>query len=365
MLLAMPAHASYKVGEGDLSVKGSVFGVYDDNVTYSKSNEIDDFITELTAGADWVLESKLHSVVISGTVSEDIYLDNDDFTNTSGVITAVYKADLSKYDHFSLANRFSYEEQPSSFDDEFENDRGRFGYYRNRTDVDYTHDWTEQFLTHASYMHQFNDITRAGSQDSSSHEASFEGEYAVSSRWSWIGGYGFRFRDFYDGGQDSHAHSAIAGFRYKMNELWTAEFRESVDFIESFDGEELTRPSTRATLIYASDDRGDFRLTFNQRYDTTTFSTASLFEQWRISADWRRELSRRWKVKAGFFYGEGEYRGTTREEETLGLNGQLSYDLSVSWRAIVAYTFSSTDSTSNTTGYEKNRITVGLTYDFA
>ena len=362
LLCAVNAHASYKMGGGEFFPRAAYSAVYDDNVTYSSQNELDDMINKLSIGADWELTGKTRQLTLSGDLKQDLFIDHDDFDNTSGSFVVDFQTDLSPHDRLFLNDDFSVSEDPRNFEDEFGRTTGRYRTLRNTASANYEHDFSSQWSLRSFYKNTVHDASTDTVRDSMLHNAGIDIIRAWSTRLSFLAGYEFLNRSF-DSGPDSYTHGAAIGTRYSITEFLVFEARGGVDFIESFTGRDSEKPFVTASLTQALDKLSSFTLRFSKRYDTTTFST-DLFDQWRISGTYQRQLMKRWTMGLNGFVGEGKYAGTSRTDDLYGAGGHVGYDLSDNARIILGYRFAETNSTNNTSDYVKNTVTASLDYQF-
>ena len=74
LCLLLPVN-SYAVSMGDIDIKprASLTEAFDDNVTSSNGNEIEDLVTTLSAGLDIGYEGKNQSLAVTGDIKQELY----------------------------------------------------------------------------------------------------------------------------------------------------------------------------------------------------------------------------------------------------------------------------------------------------
>lgn len=346
----------------------SVGEIYDDNVTFTDRNEKDDFITLTGFGLGIKYEGKSRSLDILGNVDYQTFAKNSDFNNITTDLFLNFKNEFSDHDRISLMNDFSYSDAPlfnqgeGFFDDQFGRSQGRFEYFKNKLDLDYTRDMSKQLTAIARYDNQIDLFSGSvtGLRDSFLNKLGVGAEYLFSSTTTSLFSYDFTNRRF-EGGADASINEITAGARQYLTKKIYFEGIAGVDFIDSFDDKNLTEPVIKTSLVYQKGADMLARLSFEKRHDTSPYEE-DIFDNWRTTASATRQVLERLRCSLSVFYGEGEYIATNSDQRFLGMNSTLLYDITKYLKGNFTYTYSDSDSEDD--GYLRNTVFFGLTAGF-
>ena len=111
LLFSSVCHAS------PLSIQttGSVKMAYDDNITFSSTNKLSDFVTNLGAGLEIIQQSETHKYSLKTDVTEEIFANHSNLDNTSEDLDLDLEQYLSKFDHIGFTDVLSHAYEPTSF----------------------------------------------------------------------------------------------------------------------------------------------------------------------------------------------------------------------------------------------------------
>ena len=193
LFLICPRQASALLGF-DFDVTGFVSTAYDSNVTFVNDNEKADSVTNLTVGLGAKQEGKTYQLNAAGNITQHLFARNSSFNNNSQDINIDFQKEISKYDRFSLSNRFVHAEEPSSFEDDFGRTSGRYSYYRNTFNSTYTRDLSKHISVESHYGNQNYTTSQAGANDSLLHSVGLDISYIQSSATAYLLGYDFTTR---------------------------------------------------------------------------------------------------------------------------------------------------------------------------
>jgi hypothetical protein len=346
----------------DMKFRTAINESYDDNVTYAYQNEKDDFITNLSLGADLTYEDKMQRLRMSADILREIFADNSDFDNTSEIATVDFHREFSKYDRIRLRNRFSHTYEPRSFEEAFGRTLGHYSYYKNFFSLRYTKDITKQISVNALYSNELYDISREDMSDSSLHTGALESEYYISTATVLLGGYEFSKRDF-DKGADSSQHVLLGGIRQYLTLKLYFDGKAGVNFIDSYSGEEYIRPVITASLTDEMDENTSATLSYTKQHLATSY-TEDIFKQWQVSAGITRRLLKRLGASFSGFYGEGRYIALNTIDKLQGYNTSFSYDIRDNIALNLGYRYSQISSNVETREYNKNTVSIKLSMEF-
>jgi len=353
---------AYRFGNVDVKLRPSVNETYDNNITFVKNGKVDDFITHVNFGADVSFEDKMRSLTLSGDVHHSIFLDKSKFNNTAEELNLDFLNEFTKYDRIRVTDNYSHTYEPRSFEDAFGRSRGRYSYHNNYVKVEYSHDVTQQLAVLVKFSNQLNKISSAGLSDSYTNMIGADVFYFINPETRIGIDFEFRKRTF-DIGGNSTTDSLSATVRRYITQRLYFDGKIGADFIDSFDGSRLTRPSFEASLTEEVDQVTTAKLSFTKSYNTTSFAT-DLFNEWRVSGFLTREITKRLAVSGSFFYGEGEYISSRRKDKLSGASLSLDYDLLHNLKGSVVYSYSEVSSTDNLQSYAKNVVSLGLGAEF-
>jgi hypothetical protein len=361
--LLIPATSfSYQVGDFDLKVLGSVYETYDDNISYTKTNTKDDYITNARIGLSALYEGKTEALEFKGSVTRHQYVDNSNFDNTSEDFSLSAKKEFSAYQRAVLTDTFIHAEEPSSFEDEFGRTSGRYSYNRNRFNLAYSRDFSKEFTLIGRYANDLDWYSTSDQADSVQNRVGFEGDYIISSQTTVFGAYDFYQRDF-DPGAKATTNSLTTGVRQYFTKQLFLDATTGVDFIRSYYNDDYTKP--RFTLSLTDDIDATTRLTvaFDKRYYTNS-STQDLFNYWQTSVNFSHGISQRLTFNASGFYGEGTYEFLNIDDTLEGASAGLTCDIKENIKANLNYSYSNTTSNDESREYVRNVVSIGITVQF-
>jgi len=353
---------AFRLGNVEVTPTGGVSESYDDNITYTRTNKIKDYITRPWLGFSAVYDNKTTVFSANGRYYHEFYANKHGFNNNGGDFTGSINSELSKFDRISLSDSFSRTEEPRSFEDVFGFTGGRYSSTRNRVNLGYARDISEHFGASLRYSNEYNTYSRNDIAKSFLNTAGVEGAYIFSSDLSLIGAYDFTARDF-SPGSNTRVNTLSGGLRKYITKQLYFDGVGGVDFINSFSGRRFTKPYAAVSLSDDISDRTRASLSFSKRFDTVSYSQ-DLFDQWRVNAGLSHEIFQKLRGTLSAFFGRGEYIGTSVVTHLVGAGAGLAYDISDNWKATAGYSYSHETSTARGGGYLKNRVTIGLTAQF-
>lgn len=361
-LMSTGGYASYMYNGLDITPNASVQESYDDNITDVKNNPISDSISQLLVGLGIKQEGKTESLSLDTKIEEDLYAQHSTFDNTSEYMNLNYKEDFSHYDQLKVTDVFSHAEQPTSFANAFGSTPGFYYTYQNTVNMAYHHDLSEQLGVNFRYSNEILDFVNNSSSNSTLNTVGTGLEYALDSATILKTDYDYNYRDFYPGPSATENEVSLGLKRYLTPQLY-AELRSGADIINSFNGENYVKPLYKASLTNDIDETTQTGISFEKQYTTTGYSQ-DLFNAWRVSANYVKQLTSRLTATINVFYGNGDYITTPTKEKYTGAAIGVSYQLTKMTKVTLSYTFSQDDSTTQTNTYTKNVVFLGITKEF-
>ncbi|WP_169703111.1 hypothetical protein [Candidatus Kuenenia stuttgartiensis] len=153
---------SYKYKGFDIKItEVSVKETFDDNITYANKNEKEDFITNARLGLGVNYEGKTRTFELTGDIGYQAFTKNSNFNNITQHINLNFKNEFSKRDRINLKNVLTHIEAPSSDEEgftsqQFGRSRGRFEFFQNKFDINYSNDIAKQISLFVKYANEIN-----------------------------------------------------------------------------------------------------------------------------------------------------------------------------------------------------------------
>ncbi len=363
---------SYKYKGFDLGVKEvSVGETFDDNINFAKNDKQEDFITYagIVLGAQY--EGKTRTFELTGKITDQIFAKQADQNNVTQFIDLNFKNEFSKRDRISLNNVFTHFEAPSStdttdggyFSAQFGRTGGRFEFFRNQFNITYSNDISKQLSFIVKYANEINVFSGTDRDNSILHKPGLGMSY-IFSPTATIFFFSYTFTNIqFENDTDATINTIGPGIKQYITKKLYFDGSTGIDFIDSFDDENLTKPFVQASLTYILEEKTRASISFNKKYETNPYFD-DIFNSWRTSVSLTRQMLKRLGCSSSFFYGEGEEISSTFEHKLLGLSSTLKYDISRNLRGSLAYTYSQQDTDDEASGYSKNTFFFGLVAEF-
>ncbi|MCR4337702.1 MAG: hypothetical protein NUV91_07860 [Candidatus Omnitrophica bacterium] len=342
----------------DISVSES----YDDNVTYRKNDPIGDAITKIVLGIDMKKEGKTHLITIDADIAQQLFAQHSSFNNVSETLGLSFQKEISKYDVIKIKDAFSHSEEPRSFEDSFGRAEGRYFTYYNLFEADYRHDFNDYWALDTRYGNEFVDFTRKDLSASSRNSIRAGINYTVDAATILSTDYDFHKREFDPGSSSEEQEFSLGLRRYFTTQLYL-DAHVGADLIKDYQGGDHTEPRYEIGLTTDIDKNTQTGFLFEKEHTTTAY-TQDIFDMWKISVGFAKQLTDRLRTAFAAFYGEGEYIHLNRESMFSGAGVNMSYDLSKKIKANFSYVFTNDDSNQVGGGYTKNTVLLGILTDF-
>lgn len=355
--LAFPLKASALLGF-DFDVISSVSNVYDDNVTFVKEDQKSDQITNVLAGLGARQEGKTYQLDVEGNFSRHLFAEHPSFNNSSQDINIDFQKEISRYDRFSVTNKFAHAEDPKNFEDDFGRTSGRYSYYRNIFHAEYTRDVSKHVSLQGHYGNENYGASGGGSSDSLLHRAGFDVNYIKSSATAFLIGYDFTARDIDESGSAT-VYTWVTGFRHFLTSQLSVDTRAGVSFVEALDGSSAAEPSVIVALTNDFSETDSAGLSYRKTSAPSSF-TADIFDSWQVAANLSRQLLERLSMTASVFFGAGDFAAQNIADRQIGASTRLSYEVTKNARMFLAYTYSDLDSNVDTRSYVRNLVEAGI-----
>lgn len=364
---------SYKYKGFDLGVKEvSVGETFDDNINFAKKDKQEDFITYagIVLGAQYL--GKTRTFELTGKITDQIFAKQADQNNVTQFINLNFKNEFSKRDRISLTNVFTHFEAPESsdsdpeggyFSQQFGRTGGRFEFFRNQFNIAYSNDISKQLSLIVKYANEINVFSGTGRDNSILHKPGFGLSY-IFSPTATIFFFSYTFTSVqFENDTNATINTIGPGIRQYITKKLYFDGSTGIDFIDSFDNENLTKPFVQASLTYILEEKTRASILFNKKYETNPYFD-DIFNSWRTSVSLTRQMLKRLGCSSSFFYGEGEEISSNFEQKLFGLSSTLKYNISRNLTSNLTYTYSQLDTDNEISGYSKNTLFLGLTAAF-
>ncbi|MBI3617061.1 MAG: outer membrane beta-barrel protein [Candidatus Omnitrophica bacterium] len=327
-------------------------------MTFVKEDKKSDNVTNLLIGLGAKQEGKTHTLALEGNLTRHLFADNPSFNNNSQDLNIDFQKELSRYDRFSATNKFVHSEEPRSFEDDFGRTTGRYSYYRNTFNAEYTRDLSKHVSIQGHYGNENYSTSREDIRDSLLNRAGFDVNYIESSATAFLLGYDFTTRHIDESGTAA-VHTLATGFRHSLTTQLYIDTRAGVSFVEAFDGSSASKPSAAVALTDDFNETDSASLSYSKTSTPSSF-TADIFDSWRVALSLGRQLLERLKMTASVFFGEGDFAAQGITDRQTGASTRLSYEVTRNAQTFLAYTYSEVNSNIDTRGYDRNWVEVGV-----
>lgn len=360
VLCPVQVHA-VQIGTFEVTPTATLQEKYDDNITSSETNKRDDFITLLSVGLKGERETKTDALTLKGTITQEIFAQEEGFNNLSQLLSARYKKEISEYDRLTINNSFTHADSPINLQDEFGNEPGRYDYFRNYLYLGMEHDFTERLMLKTKYEMTYYDPSQREINHSILNRPGAQLEYSFGPKTT-----GSLFYDYYNKyfkpGGTVIIHSLAAGARRFLTEQLYVDLKAGPDFIQTADNDETVKPNFYVALVDRINETTDAKISFSKSHEPGNYNS-DLFDNWQIDLYGGKLLTQRLYLNLGGFVGSGEYASGV-EEDFKGAYAGLIYEFTDNLKGTVNYTFSRRDASIAGQDYDRNTVAMGVTVDF-
>jgi len=353
---------AYRIGNIDITLRSRIQQMYDDNVTFASINKKEDFITVFTIGMDARYAGKMNSLELITDITRNTFVSHQDFNNTSEDVTLRFQREFSKFDRISLRDSFTHAEEPRSFEDEFGRTSGRYSYYRNNFNISYTRDISKSLSFNLRYANRIYAVSREDMSDSYFNNIGFDASYIFGPRTIATFSYDYEHRKF-DPGAKSYIHKIAALLRRYITPHLYFDISSGVSFAHSYSGENYSQPLFAFSLAEEVNKNSRVGLSFVKEYATNSY-TANIFDRWSISMFFVYDILERLQCSFSFFYSNVKYKIVDIADKYFGSRISFIYDISDNLRGDISYSYSNTSSDVDLREYRKNKVSLGIKWEF-
>lgn len=354
--ISSPAFA-YKLGNLDFNIRASAGERYDSNITYANGGK-GDWITTFAGGLDAAYEGHSSKFSLTGNIDQDIFALNPKFDNLSEDIALKYAQDLSKFETLSIKDTLEHTYEPRSFEDALGRATGRYSYFRNKLNVDYTRELSKQISILLRYFGQIDIFSLSTISDSYLNSGGVELDYYLTSQTIIFAGYDFIIRKF-DPGSDATTNRVGGGIRQYFSDQLYIDVSAGADFIDSYDNSKSTNPYVIATVTDDITENTTLKASFRKEEYTVPYSQ-DMYNYWEISGVATSRIRKRLAGSCRIFYGRGEYVTSGTTDDLIGANAGLTYEMTRYFNLNASYSYYSDSSDVDSRSYDKNVVRVSL-----
>ncbi len=354
LLPSLNAHAFPYKGV-DINIQTSVTETYDDNLTFARKDKKEDFITALGLNMGVRYEGRRRSLSLNAGINERFHSRYDEIKSSSESVSLNFLNEFSAYDRIRLTDTFSHSRTPAGFEEEFGRVRGRRETFRNRAAVNYQRRLGEHFTVNSQYAYTVNRFPKGDLRDSSRNDMGFNVNYRRNIATTLFLSYRFSRNSF-----DISNHTAAVGIKQYLKKKLHFNARVGMSYLPSFD---VTRSYLQGSLTDEIDRKTKVKLLFARRERSVSYRK-DVFSNWRVSANFIRQVSDKLNFKLLGFYGEGKFIETGVINTLTGADVAFSYAFLEDFTGQLRYAFSDYDSTREDYGYRRNTVSISLTKTF-
>jgi hypothetical protein len=319
-------------------------------------------IARTTLGLQYYLEDKTQSLDILGQLHHQYYFDHTEFNNFSQDIGAFYKKQTSEFHTFGVEDTFTHDQDATTFEDEFGRESGRFDTYINDFSYTDSRQLTPENLLRVSYSNEIKEVDHPDLLDSVENNINIEINQVWSPKTEVFLTYDF-LHSYIDLPDNAFLHILAPGLKRYLSPKVFLKTYAGLNFVQTYDGENLVRPAYFAELTYTLDETSTVILSYKKAHVTTGYID-DVFDQWRTSLEFKKELSERLSGYIKTFTGAGEFVRRDINDEFSAIGTGVSYLVSRNVRANLSFEYSNKNSNVVEREYTKSTIFAGFTVGF-
>lgn len=352
----------YKLGNIDLKINSEISQSYNDNITFVKSENKEDFITKVSIGLDAEYKKITRRFGFSWNLAKESFNNNNNFSNSSGNYKLSFMDEFAKYNYINLENYFTREFEPRNFGDVFGRISGRYSLSLNRFSLGYLREIKKETDLSVKYSNEMNEYSKEDYLKSYLNDIYINGNYAVNSGGKVLLLYGYSRRKFSRGGAASK-HLLSAGMLTDLTKTFYLENKAGAVFIKAYDDEKYIKPVFYSSITGNIDEYTNAKILFEKEYDAIPY-LQGILNYWQVSGQFNKLLIKRLKSSLTGFYNQGEYISTSITTKNIGSIFDLIYEIRENFEGNISYDFSRAKSSDENQEYTTNIITFGIIYNF-
>jgi hypothetical protein len=336
-LIVLSPMSNAQAENDHLDVRAQLTTSYDDNVTFAHTNQKRDFLESVLLGIDLKADSSRNRLLGQLDLTRNFYFDNSSFDNTAVGLRLRDDFEVSQRLRLNATDDFTSAEAPNSFDDEFGRTNGRYRTDKNELGLGADYDLSSHTLFQWTYGHEYTGYSRRDLSDTDMHRTGGRIQYAFDEANRIGAGYDYSHR-FFATGNEIVDHTVYGDYGHNFTRQLSLNLKAGEDFIDSerTGNAQNVRYEASLTNDVNATTRGVLKYT---RGLSSYANSENLFDSYRLSLTFGRELTQRMVVYGSGFYGVGEYQQTRIKDKLSGIGIGLNYSFSdeVSPGSIIAF----------------------------
>lgn len=345
---------------------GSAGETYDDNIYSSENNTEYDLITGLMVGFGINHERKIQTLKMMARSIQQLFYHNKSQNNNSQDLIFNYIRQQTANNVIQIAETFKHYPESRDFEYAFGRAEGRYGYYNNNL----TFTYIKQFIKSFRMSIYYNNIYTKNNTSVIINSYSNSGGIAAHYLFNWANILSIKYdHNVVEYETDLKIREQRGSLQYQY--FFTKQFSFKGNFgdkmVKSSEEDDFTNYIFHSVAIVDDVDRNNtISLLYSKDYTLSPHADET-FNNWRISFNFKRQLSGRSILNIIVFYGKGEYiRSETKAQLTgISTNYRYAFTEEVTGSLNYNYTRSKTDFLyQEATQYDRNSISASLIAQF-
>lgn len=343
------------LAEGDhFDIRGRLKTTYDDNVTFAHTNKLSDVLQTVLVGLDFKADTSRNSFLAQLDLSRNFYFENKSFDNTTVGLRLSDGFEFSDRLRLTTSDDYQRSEDPRSFDDQFGRSSGRYRTDRNQINLGLDFDLNSHTMLQYTYGHEYTGYSRKDLEDTDMHHTGGRVQYAFDDANRIGVGYDYS-RRFFETGNELVDHTIYGDYGHSFTKQLNLTVKAGQDMIDSDSSGKSRQARYEINLLNDIDETTNAGLKYTRGLNSYAYSQ-DLFDAYRFSATFGKELTSRFFAQGAVFYGEGEYKQSKVRDRLSGLNAGVTYAVTQNIGAGISYSFSETKSNQDSRSYQRNAV---------
>ncbi|MDY6970634.1 MAG: hypothetical protein SVR08_18565 [Spirochaetota bacterium] len=338
--------------------------MYDDNINASSENKEDDFITTFMIGMGINHESRTQSLQFLGHINQQIYFKHFDLSNNSQDLSVNYSNEITAYDSLHIGNIFNHHPETQTFEDSLGRTPGRHGYYSNTSNIRYTKLVIRQLSFDTHYSYSFTKHSSEEEMDSYSHSTGITTGYLWNATNSSFLSYNYIYTE-YETEESNSEHTANIGHNYMFSRRLSTSCHAGIVYIKTSDDNSYS-PSVSVSIRDEIDENNIIVASILKQRNTSAH-TDEVSDDWRISGNFTREISRDISYSFAIFYGQSETSPSNTTNKLFGAITSFTYIITENVNSAISYTLTRSiteEEGASDSRYFRNQVQLSLSGEF-
>jgi hypothetical protein len=266
--------------------------------------------------------------------------------------------------NFRLSDTFQHYPESKDFGNLFGRTDDDTGYISNDVSVGLSVFLTKQFFFELLYNNGIINNDSRELEDSVSHEGGGDLGYYFNSANIVRAGYLYS-KMKYDDGSVTRGDRGYAEYERFLTKQLRAILQGGYDYIDNAEGQSMNS-RWEVSIVDDVDEINQGSITYLKE-STISSITNDTLNNWRLSAELRREISGRLEVDISLFYGEGIYEVSRVTEKLGGASLALAFLVSdfINFNMGYRYTWNSSEAPdTDESSYNRNQVYIGVSGEY-